>query len=202
LEGSIDPDEIGATGHSLGAMTTFMSVYGPDRDKRIKAALPFETPGCFFPASYVNKDVAVPILFTSGSDDLITPPKSATHVYDIANPPSYLVHIKGADHTRFAEVDVPDTAIIGSGTLSGIGQGDFVSDVIAAAQQTGGDPASCVGSTPGTDPLLTGDRQRQILRTIEVVFFDAYLRGDGGSLKLLERLHDFMPELTIESDMN
>ena len=49
FKGAIDPDRIGATGHSLGAMTTFMSVYGPDRDPRIKAALPFETPGCFFP---------------------------------------------------------------------------------------------------------------------------------------------------------
>ena len=67
----------------------------------------------------------MPILFTSGTDDLITPPVSATHVYDIANAPRYLVTIKGADHTRFADVGVPDTAIVGNGTLQNLGGGDF-----------------------------------------------------------------------------
>jgi predicted dienelactone hydrolase len=203
FKGAIDPDRIGATGHSLGAMTTFMGVYGPDRDERIKAALPFETPGCFFPESYVG-DASVPILFTSGSDDLITPPVSATHVYDIANAPRYLVTIKGADHTRFSEVDIPDTAIVGAGILQNLGGGDFTTDAISVALTLGrGGVQNCgLGETPGSDPLLTADRQREILRTIETVFFDGYLRGDKDSVKFLsDGLATSIPEVTVKSDL-
>ena len=202
FKGTIDPDRIGATGHSLGAMTTFMSVYGPDRDARIKAALPFETPGCFFPESYVG-DASVPILFTSGTDDLITPPSSATHVYDIANAPRYLVSIKGADHVRFAEVDIPDTSIVGNGTLQSIGQGDFASDVAAMGQTLGGGIARCgINAERPNDPLLDAQRQRDILRTIEVAFFDGYLRGDKDSVHFLtDGLTASIPEVTVTSDL-
>lgn len=202
LKDAIDPDRIGATGHSLGAMTTFMSIYGPDRDARIKAALPFETPGCFFPESYVG-DASVPILFTSGTDDLITPPVSATHVYDIANAPRYLVSITGADHTRFAEVDIPDTSIVGNGTLQSIGQGDFASDVVAMGQSLGGGITSCgINAERPNDPLLDAQRQRDILRMIEVVFFDGYLRGDSDSVDFLtDGLASAIPEVTVTSDL-
>jgi predicted dienelactone hydrolase len=202
FKGAIDPDRIGATGHSLGAMTTFMSIYGPDRDARIKAALPFETPGCFFPESYVG-DASVPVLFTSGTDDLITPPSSATHVYDIANAPRYLVSIKGADHTRFAEVDIPDTSIVGNGTLQSIGQGDFPSDVVGMGQTLGGGIATCgIKAERPDDPLLDARRQRDILRTIEVVFFDGYLRGDRDSVDFLTHgLAATIPEATVTSDL-
>jgi predicted dienelactone hydrolase len=202
FKGAIDPDRIGATGHSLGAMTTFMSVYGPNRDARIKAALPFETPGCFFPESYVG-DTSVPILFVSGTDDLITPPLSATHVYDIANAPRYLVSIRGADHVRFAEVDIPDTAIVGAGILQNLGGGDFAADALSVGQQLGGGITNCgIGGTPGRDPLLAADRQREILRTIETIFFDGYLRGDKDSVKFLtERLATSIPEVTVKYDL-
>jgi predicted dienelactone hydrolase len=202
FKGAIDAKRIGATGHSLGAMTTFMSIYGPDRDSRIKAALPFETPGCFFPESYAA-DVSVPILFTSGSDDLITPPVSSDHVYDIAKAPRYLATIKGADHIRFSEVDIPDTAIVGAVFLQRLGQGDFVADAVAVGQLLGGGVADCgVGATPGSDPLLEGSRQREILRTIETIFFDGYLRDDEDSVKFLsDGLSTAIPEVSIKSDL-
>jgi predicted dienelactone hydrolase len=200
FEGAIDAERVGATGHSLGAMTTFMSVYGPDRDDRIKAALPFAIPGCFFPESYVA-DVSVPILFTSGTNDLITPPVSSDHGYEIARVPRYLVTIEGADHTRFAEADVADSEVVGSGGLENIGQGDFLADATEVGRLLNGVLASCgLGAGPGSDPLLDARRQREILRVLEVVFFDAYLTGDADSLDLLEHLDELMPELSVQSD--
>ena len=43
-------------------------------------------------------------------------------------------------------------------------------------------------------------RQREILRTIEIVFFDAYLRNDDDSLDTLERMDDTIPEVSVQSD--
>ncbi len=202
LNGSIDEDRIGVSGHSLGAMTSFMSIYGPDRDERIKAALPFATPGCFF-ADGFSGDVSVPVLFTTGTKDLITPPVSSDHVYDIANSPRYLVTIAGADHTRFADIDISDEVIVNQGILENIGQGDFMSDAISTGQALGGNLGTCaLGGQPSSDALMEGERQREILRIVGTIFFDGYLRDDGDSVKFLrDGLASSVPEVTVQSDL-
>jgi dienelactone hydrolase len=200
--GVIDPERIGATGHSLGAMTTFMSVNGDDSDPRIKAALPFSTPGCFFGEDFVA-DESVPTLFVSGTHDLITPPVSADHPYDIANAPRYLVTVRGADHTRFADVDIPDTSVIsGSGLADGISE--FIPDALAAGEALGGGTAACgLGAEPPDGvSLLEGSRQREILRTLQVIFFDGYLKDDDWSVDFLaDDAEASFPEITLAVDL-
>ncbi|MDP3768282.1 MAG: hypothetical protein Q8S13_09720, partial [Dehalococcoidia bacterium] len=65
LEGAIDDEAIGVTGHSLGALTTMLTTFGPSRDERIDAALPISTPACFLPASLAG-DTSVPIMVVGG----------------------------------------------------------------------------------------------------------------------------------------
>jgi predicted dienelactone hydrolase len=199
LEGSIDPEQIGMTGHSLGALTTMLDIYGPHRDPRIKAALPVSTVGCFLPDNFA-RDTSVPIMALGGTDDLITPPVSADRGYSVANPPRYLVHVAGADHTRFADVDITDAALVANGGVAGVIGSTFMADAAETAQTLGGDGTKCLASAAPTDPPITGEQQRQILHTIAIPFFDAYLRGDKESKALLLKLPDLVPGVTLQSD--
>jgi predicted dienelactone hydrolase len=199
LEGAIDPDAIGMTGHSLGALTTMMVVYGTDRDARIKAALPVSTVGCFLPDGYAG-DVSVPVLALGGTNDLITPPVSADRGYSVANAPRYLVHVVGADHTRFADVDVTDVALQGGGGVEAVIGGTFISDAIETAQALGGAATQCLTSDEARDPPISGEQQRQALHTIAVAFFDGYLKGDKASTKALSSLADLLPGTTVQAD--
>jgi len=201
LEGAIDADKIGMTGHSLGALTTMLDVYGQDRDDRIKAALPVSTVGCFLPDNF-GGDSSVPIMALGGTDDLITPPVSSDRGYTVANRPRYLVHVVGADHIRFADVHLTDAALEASGGVAGaVGGGStFVADAVQTAQTLGGDATKCQASAAPTDPPISGEQPRQILHTIAVPFFDAYLRGDKASKALLAKLPDLLPGVTLQSD--
>jgi predicted dienelactone hydrolase len=201
LEGAIDSKKIGMTGHSLGALTTMLSIYGPSRDPRIRAALPFATPGCFLPDGFAG-DASVPLLVLGGTDDLITPPVSNRRAYEIANSPRYLVQLAGADHVRFADIDLTDTQISGQGGLAKIFGSSFTADAIEVARKLGGDANTCgsSGAAP-SDPLLTGDRQRELLRTVAVPFFDAYLRGSSASKDFLQKLPDLVPELHLTAEL-
>jgi predicted dienelactone hydrolase len=201
LHGAIDRDKIGVTGHSLGALTSMLSIYGPSRDPRIRAALPFATPGCFLPTGFAG-DTSVPLLVLGGTDDLITPPVSNRRAYEIANSPRYLVDVTGADHVRFADVDLTDTQLAGQAGLAKIFGRSLTADAIAVAQKLGSDANTCrsSGAAP-SDPLLTGDRQRELLRTVAVPFFDAYLRGSSASKDFLQKLPDLLPELHVTSEL-
>ena len=71
-----------------------------------------------------------------------------------------------------------------------------------SGQQLGGGITNCgISGTPGSDPLLTADRQREILRTVETIFFDGYLRGKKDSVKFLQNgFTSSIPEVTVKYD--
>ena len=200
LEGAIDAGAIGMSGHSLGALTTMLTIYGADRDPRIDAALPISAVGCFLPDDLAG-DNSVPLLVLSGTDDTITPPMSSDRAYEFANAPRYLVHLTGADHVRFADVDISDAQLSEAGGLSELFGNTVVTDAIEVTQTLGGDIDTCGLGTTGSDPLLTGDRQRELLRAVAVPFFDGYLRGDKASRDLLLKLPDLLPELQLTSEL-
>ena len=200
LRGSIDHTRIGMSGHSLGALTTMLTIYGPDRDPRISAALPISAVGCFLPDTIAG-DASVPLLVLGGTNDTITPPGSSDRAYRFANPPRYLVHLVGADHVRFADVDLSDSELAAAGGLSEIFGSTVASDAMEVTETLGGDISTCGLGASGSDPLLSGGRQRELLRTVAVSFFDAYLRGDKASRDLLLELPDLLPEVRLESDL-
>ena len=200
LLGSIDDARIGMSGHSLGALTTMLTIYGPDRDPRISAALPISAVGCFL-ADTIAGDASVPLLVLGGTNDTITPPGSSDRAYRFAKPPRYLVHLVGADHVRFADVDISDSELAAAGGLSEIFGSTVISDAMEVTQTLGGDISTCGLGTTGSDPLLTGDRQRELLRTVAIPFFDGYLRDDNPSRDLLLKLPDLLPEVRLESDL-
>jgi predicted dienelactone hydrolase len=95
LEGAIDEEAIGLSGHSLGGLTTLLTAFGPRRDPRVKAALPIAGPACLVGATAYDTP-AVPLLVLGGSEDRIVAWDSVRAAYDMAQPPRYLLAILAA----------------------------------------------------------------------------------------------------------
>jgi len=107
LEGKVDPHRIGATGISLGGMTTTLVSFHPAmRDDRITAALSIAGPTAIFTERFFGH-ASVPFLMLAGDIDALVPyPSNAAPVPDIV-PGSELVTVAGASHTGFAGPAAP-----------------------------------------------------------------------------------------------
>jgi predicted dienelactone hydrolase len=178
---AIDPERIGMSGHSLGGLTTMMTVLGPLRDGRIDAALPISPVGCFLPDGF-GAATPLPLMVLGGSEELIVGPTSIRRAYEVAAPPKYYVELGGADHIKFADVDLNDRDVGGTDIVSRIAGDSLISDATAIANATGGSAVACAGSggAKGKE-YISGGRQRELLRVFGALFFDAYLRGNEGA---------------------
>jgi predicted dienelactone hydrolase len=204
FESAIDADRIGVTGHSLGGLTTLLSIYGPGRDERIDAALAIEPVACIM-TDDVSGDASTPVLVLAGSLDRFV--RGMPRIgYDAANPPRYWLEVAGADHVRFSQVDITDEAILATlgGSLGG-GQERVSDDATRTAESIGGSVAGCTSALdaePADDELLEADRQREILLTFATPFFDAYLRENDDSLAFFQDdLAAQVPEARFEMDL-
>jgi len=201
LEGAIDGEAVGITGHSLGGLTTLLTTYGPSRDPRVRATLPIAAPACFL-SEEVAGETSVPILVLGGSKDLLVSRPSVRQGYDVANRPRYFVELAGADHVRFADIDIEDTQLPSIVSRVAGGLTDVAADAGRVAQATGGSVTPCANRPqPGVEPLLAAERQRELLRAFATPFFDAYLRGsDEAKSFLQDELPDLVPEVRFEFD--
>jgi predicted dienelactone hydrolase len=197
LEGAIDEEAIGLSGHSLGGLTTLLTAFGPRRDPRVKAALPIAGPACLVGATAYDTP-AVPLLVLGGSEDLIVSWNSVRAAYDMAQSPRYLLAILGGNHLRFADLDAEDS---GLGTLEST-EG-FLDEVTRVGQATGADLMSCVTDAAPNLPAapMTADRQRDLMRLFATGFFDRYLKGDEAAASVLSA--EFIagvPEVRLEAE--
>lgn len=195
LEGAINEEAIGLSGHSLGGLTTLLATFGPLRDPRVKAALPIAGPACLVGATAYDTP-AVPLLVLGGSEDLIVAWNSVRAAYDMAKPPKYLLAILGGNHLRFADLDADDS---GLGTLE-TSEG-FIEEVNRIAQATGANLTSCVSDSATDLPPapMTADRQRELLRLFATAFFDRYLKGDESAASVLSvEFTAGLPEVRLE----
>lgn len=182
LAGAIDPSRIGMTGHSLGGLTTMLAAYGPTRDPRIKAVVAISPPGCFLPKD-LGAGIDVPAMIIGGTREQIVDPASIRQAYDAAPSPGYFVQIVGADHIKFADIDLSDAQF--ADAVAKAERGDLTNDALAITNVTHGDAASCVQRSDEQDAPIAGARQRELLRTAAAPFFDAYLRGDVAAKRFL-----------------
>lgn len=198
LAGGIDAGRVGVTGHSLGGMTTMLVAFGERRDARVKAALPISPPGCLLPAT-LGAGSVVPAMIVGGSAERIVDPKSIARAYDEAGTPRYFVEIIGADHTRFTDFDITD-AELGS-FVEDAALGDAENDAETIARADGADINTCRETTQIADALISGDRQRELLRTSATPFFDAYLRDDADALRFLREALPSLAGLRVREDL-
>ena len=198
LEGAVDEEAIGLTGHSLGGLTTVLATYGPLRDARVKAALAIASPTCLVGAATYDT-AAVPMLVMGGSNDGVVAWPSVRAAYDMAPPPKYLLALLGGSHLRFADLDVEDSFLFSLEGLPG-----FEDDGRRIAAATGADLASCVSTAPAdlpTGPALTTGRQHELTNLFATAFFNRYLKGDEAAASVLSA--EFVagvPEVRLEAD--
>ncbi len=202
LEGAINEDAIGLTGHSLGGLTTLLTTFGPLRDPRVKAALSISAPACLV-GETTYQTPAVPLLVMSGSNDGIVVWDSARAAYDMARPPKYLLGVLGANHLRFADFDAEDSVAGDLQSLPG-----FMEDAIRIGTATGADLASCVtSSAPGLPaaPPMTLARQHELMNLFGAAFFGYYLKdnelaGEALTPSFMAGIPDLQVEENLGSD--
>ena len=199
LQGAIDEEAIGLSGHSQGGVTTLLATFGPLRDPRVKAALPIAGAACLVGATAYDTP-AVPLLVLGGSEDRIHPWQTVRAAYDMAQPPKYLLALLGGNHQRFADWDVEDSFGVTLESGERLWQ-----EVTVVADLTGADLTSCVTDAPSGLPAaaspLSGDRQRELMRLFATAFFDRYLKGDEAAASVLSA--EFIagvPEVRLEAE--
>ncbi len=106
LAGLVDPSEVGAAGHSNGAITT-LGLVGDTccRDPRVKAAVVMAgTTEGFFSGTYVLPE-APPMLVVHGTADPLIPYRDAVIVFDQARGPKALLTVHGGGHESAAAAE-------------------------------------------------------------------------------------------------
>ena len=99
LHGLIDAQHIGASGHSLGGMTTFGIAFNTCcRDPRIDAAVPMAGQLVPFPGGEYKASIGPPVLIIHGDADETVAYTSATDAYTLADPPKLLLTHRGGGH--------------------------------------------------------------------------------------------------------
>jgi hypothetical protein len=114
LSGLVNPNEIGAAGHSNGAITTLGLVANTCcPDTRIKAAEVLAgTQSATFNGGHYDFTHTPPILFVHGSDDAVIPYNDGVTAYNDAHGPKALLTVIGGDHGSAAGGAAPSRASV------------------------------------------------------------------------------------------
>ena len=114
LAGLVNSGEIGAAGHSNGAITTLGLVANTCcRDPRVKAAVVMAGTTEGFPTGAYDFRAAPPLLLVHGTADELVPYRAGVLVYNQALGPKGLVTIRGGSHSAAAGLASPSsTAVI------------------------------------------------------------------------------------------
>ncbi len=120
LGGIVDAKRIGASGHSLGGITTYGLVYSACcSDKRIKAAIPMSgITGVVEGAEQYFQGNPTPLLSVHGNADGTVPYAADTASFARAKPPKYFLTFLGAGHvTPFLGGDNPSANALKQSTV-------------------------------------------------------------------------------------
>jgi dienelactone hydrolase len=95
---AIDAKRVGASGHSLGALTTYRLVYETCcADKRVKAAAPMSGSAGDPPEFFTG--ISTPLLAEHGDADGTIPYQAGAATFAKASPPKFLLTLLGGGHT-------------------------------------------------------------------------------------------------------
>jgi dienelactone hydrolase len=227
LANAVDETRIGATGVSMGGLTTLLAALHPTlHDERIRAAAPIAPLSSFFTSEYYHtRDI--PLLFVHGDLDAFTTyPLHGRRAFERAAPNARLVTLVKGTHAAFAFQLDRDTLALMNGLLAAPGADPHNADafgcgVIGASLQNdhgyipplGGienfidyDPQAepirpCAGDEI-TKPGMDANEQVELAARAVVAFFDAHLGmtpevRQGGCHYLLNELPK-TPVLTVE----
>lgn len=109
LHGAVDPDRIGAVGHSAGGATV-LALAGNTccYDKRVKAAVVLASGEVQFGSGEFWVRIRTPMLYVHGDADTVIGYRFGRAAYDRSPPPRFLVTILGGGHGRPYQGDETD----------------------------------------------------------------------------------------------
>jgi fermentation-respiration switch protein FrsA (DUF1100 family) len=113
----VDPTRIGASGHSLGALTTYRLAYQTCcADKRVKAAAPMSGAAGDPPEFFAG--ITTPLLALHGDADSTIPYQVGTDSFAKASPPKFFLTLLGGGHTPpYRGAPEPAPTAVAHGTL-------------------------------------------------------------------------------------
>ena len=113
LAGLIDAQEVGAAGHSNGAITTLGLVADTCcHDGRVKAAVVLAGQENPFHGGHFDYQEAPPLLLVHGTADADVPYSDTIAVFNHARGPKALLTIEGGDHSSAAGFETPSSASV------------------------------------------------------------------------------------------
>jgi hypothetical protein len=131
--------------------------------------------------------------------ELIVNPASIYMAYEASSRPKYYIEIIGGDHIRFGDFDATDADF--PNIVQSVAGGDLEDDAARIVDATGAAPGACEREVANNDELISGDRQRELLRTVALPFFDAYLRDDESAHRFLEDELPSLEGIRLEADL-
>lgn len=190
---AIDAARIGATGISLGGITTYFASFGyPTLDPRIVASAPIAPGDPVYAAlgfglgfeGTVPAPVKVPVLLLVGDADIFSAATGRLGAaYARLWPPKYMVEIRAAPHVWFGDRDY-------------VPPGNLNPDCLWFEANTGQQPPMCAERRALIEPA----RQKTIVRYALWAFFDAYLKGDANALGRIDSIDDAFDDVTLRRE--
>jgi predicted dienelactone hydrolase len=183
----VDDSRIGASGLSLGGLTTLLLAFHPTmRDSRIKAALTFAPPSCMMLPSFFAGST-LPLLLVHGDIDEIVPvAANSERIFPSTPAGTELVLLKNGTHTGFAGLAAlldQSMNLDRLGCQSVVGNTDVTSfnglgtPAMGISDDTSVCPAPC--TAPFVDPALDATRQQDLSKAMALAFFGAHLAGEA-----------------------
>lgn len=216
LPGALDVTRIGASGLSLGGLTTLLVTFHKGlREPRIEAALPMAPPGCFFTSRFFST-VRVPLLVMHGDSDQLVPfRQSGKRVFHRARRPRHLVGIRNGSHTGFTSFAsrLPTTVhydVVGCSALEPeLGSDTQIGEIPGIGGREDGVvyrprrcPLPCTEDVASLPPALDAARHHELTLVTVAAFFDAYLKNDtSAECFLRRRLRQENPELLVKGGL-
>ena len=194
FSGKVDSRRIGATGLSLGGATTLLVSFHPTlRDPRIRAALAYAPPACFFGRAFYAT-AKVPLALAHGDIDAIVPYEAnALFAFQQAQGPKYLFALRAGSHTAFtdgadilfgqmANADDLGCAALGSALGNDPAGATFPESLggAAAGIVAGRCPLPCALGTRNP-PAMSPRRQHALAVAVALAHFEAWLRGNDAA---------------------
>lgn len=161
----VDPDRVGASGHSFGALTTLRLLA---QDRPIDVAVAQAPPG--YEVTWFGNlpnepgDITVPVMIQAGELDLTTPYADALSIYDLMTAPRSLLTVRDGGHFTFSDMCTLDPAAIDAAIMFGL----------SMALEDG-----CADGN--IEPELALPLQRHYA----IGLFNGHLRDSPGSLELM-----------------
>jgi predicted dienelactone hydrolase len=189
-----DATRVGASGLSLGGLTTSLVTYHRDlRDPRIRAAVSLAGPACMFTRDFF-RTTETPLLIVFGDSDQLVPfAKNGRRSFGLAGAPKILVRLREGSHTGFSgfaiffdqsqHFDGIGCAAIASGLESSepnTAWESFAGEDVGVRIDPRFCPLPCQKPVPN-GPSMAALRHETLTKASETAFFDAYLKEDDSA---------------------